>query len=212
MQLEQDKAARLERQIKHCVLLAPAEGAVIYANDPTRFGGANRVQIEEGATVRERQKIFSIVDLNGPMRVRARVKESMVSRVGSRQKARIKVDAFSGQTLNGVVTQVAPLPDPQTLFDASQKVYTTHIRIVDGPKGVRPGLSAEVEIPIIERDDVLTVPRTAVLHYDDKDHVAVKTPGGFEWREVTPGEADDASFEIKGDSGAASRSSSNPCR
>ena len=187
LELEKDRTAKLERQIQRCVLLAPAEGAVVYANDPGRGPVSNRVQIEEGATVRERQKIVSIIDLNAPARVNVKVHESLVARVRPSQKARIKVDAFSGLTLTGSVSLVAPLPDPQTSFEGSKKLYTALVRIDDGPKGLRPGLSAEVEIPIADLDDVLIVPVAAVLHLDGKDQLAVKTPGGFAWREVTLG-------------------------
>ena len=36
----------------------------------------------------------------------------MVDRVKPGQKARIEVHAFPGETFTGVVTEVAPLPDP----------------------------------------------------------------------------------------------------
>ena len=77
--LEKDKEAKLERQIKNCVLNAPGDGLVVYANDPNRFGGQNSVQIEEGASVRERQKIFSLPDIS-QMRVNTKVHESMIDR------------------------------------------------------------------------------------------------------------------------------------
>ena len=45
---------------------------------------------------------------------------------------------------------------------------------------------------------MLAVPVAAILQFDGKDHVAVKKPGGgFEWREVTLGETDGKSVEIK---------------
>ena len=59
-------------------------------------------------------------------------------------------------------------------------------------------MTAQVEILVTELDNVLSVPVQAVVHYDDKDHVAVKKPdGGFEWREVTLGVSNDKLVEIK---------------
>ncbi len=98
VELEKDKAVKIERQIKHCTLVAPSDGVIVYANDPSRRGGP---LIEEGATVRERQKIFSVLDLNSPMRVNAKVKEAMVDRVARGARARIKVDAFPGTSADG---------------------------------------------------------------------------------------------------------------
>lgn len=114
------------------------------------------------------------------------------------QKARIKVDAFPDLTLSGEVIDVAPLPDPTSIFNSDIKVYTTRIRI-DGNTGyLRPGLSAQAEILVLERDNALSVPVQALLQYDGKEHVAVKQPdGGFEWRDVSLGDANDTEVEVK---------------
>ena len=52
------------RRSSNCTLIAPIDGLVVYANDPNRMFGSNQPQIEEGATVRERQKIISIPDIS----------------------------------------------------------------------------------------------------------------------------------------------------
>ena len=196
LQLERSKESSLEKQILNCKLIAPGDGVVVYANDPSRMGGLH--QIEEGATVRERQLICSIFDLDGPMQVNAKAPESHVDRLVPGQKARIKVDAFPDSTLSGEVIDVAPLPDPTSIFNSDIKVYTTRIRI-DGNTGyLRPGLSAQAEILVLERDNVLSVPVQALLQYDGKEHVAVKQPdGGFEWRDVSLGDANDTEVEVK---------------
>jgi multidrug efflux pump subunit AcrA (membrane-fusion protein) len=59
-------------------------------------------------------------------------------------------------------------------------------------------MNANVELIVNELDDVLSVPVSAVVTYDGKDHVAVKKPdGGFEWREVTLGAASDKVVEVR---------------
>src|SRR5262249_19128081 len=130
-ELERSREAKLRRQIDGCRLLAPADGFVIYANDPTRFGVKPAFQIEEGAVVRERQKIFSIRDLEGPMRVETKVAEAIVDRLKPGQTAQVKVDAFIDLVLQGVVEDVAPLPDPTSFVNPGIKVYTTHVSITN---------------------------------------------------------------------------------
>ena len=50
-ELEKEKRAKLQRQIGSCVIHAPADGVVVYANDPSpRREGRGRTNIEEGAT------------------------------------------------------------------------------------------------------------------------------------------------------------------
>ena len=62
-ELEKSKCKKLEKQIANCDIKAPSDGLVVYANDPNRTFGSKQLQIEEGATVRERQKIFSLPDI-----------------------------------------------------------------------------------------------------------------------------------------------------
>ena len=58
-------------------------------------------------------------------------------------------------------------------------------------------MSAKVEILVAERDNTLSLPAKAVLHYDGKDHVAIKNPDGrFEWRDVKVGDSNEMAFEI----------------
>src|SRR5262249_25649592 len=103
--LEKSKEAKLNRQITNCKINAPDDGIVVYANDPNRFGGQNMLQIEEGATVRERQKIFSLPDIT-QMQVNTKVHEAMIDQIRSGLRARIKVDAFAEESLPGIVGEV----------------------------------------------------------------------------------------------------------
>ncbi len=186
----------LEKQIVSCKLIAPDDGVVVYANDPSRRGGPP--QIEEGATVRERQLIFCIFDIDGPKQVNAKAPESWVDRLVPGQKARIEVDAYPGETLSGEVIDVAPLPDPTSFVNSNIKVYTTKVRIDGIARQLRPGMTARVEILVTERDNAVTVPVEAILQYDGKDYVAVKRPdGAIEWREVTLGESNEVEVEVK---------------
>lgn len=195
-ELEKSKEEKLKRQIVNCNLYAPGDGIVVYANDPNRFGGSSQPQVEEGATVRERQKIFSLPDIN-KMQVNTKVHESMIDRVTPGLQTRVRVDAFAEEVLPGVVADVAPLPDPSSFFSSDVKVYTTHIRIDRGVNGLRPGMTAQVEILVTQRDDVLSVPVTAVLQYGGKDHVAVRKPdGSFDWREIKLGVSNDKLVEV----------------
>jgi multidrug efflux pump subunit AcrA (membrane-fusion protein) len=100
--------------------------------------------------------------------------------------------------LIGTVKDVFPLPDPTRIFSSDIKVFTTHVTIDNPLPGLRPGMTAEVVIQIVERDDALTVPVSAVRRAGGKNHVAVKkTDGGFEWREVVLGDTSGTVVEVK---------------
>jgi multidrug efflux pump subunit AcrA (membrane-fusion protein) len=135
---------------------------------------------------------------DGTMEVNAKVREPVIDRIDRGLKARIRVDAFPRELLSGTVSEVAPLPDPVCFFIGFIKTYTTKIQIDKGPAGVRPGMTAQVEILVNDLENVLSVPVEAVVHYDDKDHVAVQLPAcGFEWREVTLGLSNERFIEVK---------------
>jgi len=195
-ELEKAKEAKLEKQIKNCKLYAPNDGLVVYANDPNRFGGSNAPQVEEGATVRERQKIFSLPDIT-QMRVNTKVHESMINMIVPELRARIRVDAFAETPMTGTVRSVSPMADQSSFFNSDVKVYSTLVSIDKGVTGLRPGMTAEVEILIKELEDVLIVPVQAILEYKGKDHVTVRTPNGYVRKPVTLGITNNMYVEIK---------------
>lgn len=197
-ELEKIKEAKLNRQIAACILKAPTDGIVVYANDPNRFGGQQQLQIEEGATVRERQKIFSLPDITR-MRVNTKVHESMVDRVKPGLRSLVRVEAAAGQELHGSVASVAPMADSGSFFSSDIKVYTTLVAI-DGDTAklnLRPGMNAQVEILVTELDNVLSVPTQAILPFKGKDYVFVRDGESFRREEVALGISNDQHVEIK---------------
>ena len=137
-ELEAGKEKKLVRQIDACSIVAPSDGLVVYANDPTRAFMSNTPQVEEGAQVRERQKIFSLPDIS-KMQVNTKVHESHIKNVKPGMKAKIRVDAFSNDLLDGEVTDVAALPDTASMFSSDIKVYTTKVRINSKLTGAASG-------------------------------------------------------------------------
>jgi HlyD family secretion protein len=195
-ELELIKQKKLERQIANCKLTAPNDGIVVYANDPGRMGMSQQPQIEEGATVREQQKIFSLPDISH-MQVNTKVHESEIDRIAKGMKAKIRVDAFANQELTGTVESVQPLPDPTSFMSSDVKVYTTIVTIDNPLPGLRPGMTAKVDILVSEQDDVLAVPLQAILAFKGTSNVYVKTPKGPELRKVVLGTSNDQFVEVK---------------
>ena len=148
------------KQIENCKLFAPGDGIVVYANDPMKSFGSTQPQIEEGATVRERQKIFSLPDI-GRMQVNTKVHESKIDKIERGMRAKIRVDAFSDRELSGTVMDVAPLPDPTSFFSSDIKVYTTKVRIDNPLPGLRPGHERRGDHPGDRKENVLSVPMEA---------------------------------------------------
>ncbi len=196
--LEKNKVEKLKKQIEACRIFTLRDGVVIYADNPGRRANNGRPQVEEGATVRERQRIASVIDLAGPMQVNLKVPESKVDLVTPGLRATVTVDAFPSSTLPATVAEVAPLPDPYAMATWDPKVYTTKVRIEEGLPALRPGMTARVDIKVSELDNVLTLSNAAVVRFDGKDQVAVQQPdGSFAWRAVVLGVSNDVLTVVK---------------
>lgn len=193
--LEESRLKRLEDQSGFCVILAPQDGMVVYANEQTggRFSGSQGPQIEEGAAVRERQTILRLPDLSR-MQVKVNVHETKVEqlRLGMRAKIRIL-----GRELLGAVSSIANQPEPTSFFSASVKEYATIVRIDGEPAGLRPGMTAEVEILIADLKDVLTLPVAAVVEQRGKFYCWVATADKPERRSLVLGLNNDRFVEVQ---------------
>ncbi len=197
--LEQNKTTRLKKQIEACQIVAPRFGSVVYANDSMRRpGGRQSSQIEEGALVRERQKIASVVDKHGPMQVSLKVAESKVDLVRAGQAVTIRPDALPELTLTGLVESVAPLPDASSMAAWDNKVYATRVRFEQETPALRPGMTTHGVIHAADLENVLAVPNAAIVHFDGASRLAIqRADGSFEWHTVVPGATTDTVTVIR---------------
>jgi RND family efflux transporter MFP subunit len=199
LELEKSKLDKLSQQLNRCKLVAPSDGLVVYATDPNRPVGRSRTAIEPNATVRERQLIFRIYDPKVPAQINAKIPETKVELVQPGMKVKVRVDAFPDRIFEGKVKAVAPLPDPHGFFvPAPPKVYTTLIELDQPVQELRPGMTADLEILVDRRDNVLSVPVSAVIALDGRTLVAVqkKDAKTYETRDVTLGITNDNYVEI----------------
>ncbi|MFH1572806.1 MAG: HlyD family efflux transporter periplasmic adaptor subunit, partial [Acidobacteriota bacterium] len=191
-ELELARKERLEEQLKHCEITAPQKGMVVYANDSGgRFSQA--VQIEEGSTVREQQTIVRLPDLSN-MQVKVLVHETKVEQIRPRMLARIDI---MDRQMKGAVVSIANQAERGSFFSADVKEYETIVRIEGESKGLRPGMSAQVEILVENLENVLTVPVQAVVEQRGKFCCWVQTPEGPTRRLVLLGRTNNRLIEIK---------------
>lgn len=189
--LEESKLKRLEAQLKNCLITAPQAGMVIYANDSGRR--SNEVTIEEGAVVREGQTIIRLPDLSR-MQVKVTVHESKVDQLQPGMPALITIQ---GKRYPGQVVSVANQPEPTSWFSSNIKEYATIVAIDGESSGLRPGLTAAVEILVADLKDVLTVPVSCVVEQRGKFYAWVRTPAGPERRPLVLGMTNDKQIEVQ---------------
>lgn len=194
-ELEKFKLDRLKEQLELCVLHAPQYGMVVYANDPGRRFRSESSLIEEGAAVRERQSIIRLPDL-ASMQVRALVHETKVNRIKPEMRSTIKI---RDSVRSGSVVSVAAQPESSGWFNNNVKEYPVVVSL-DGDMtelGLKPGMTAEVEILVREVTNCLTIPLLGVVEQGSKYYCYLVDDGaGWKKREVKLGDSSDKYIEI----------------
>lgn len=187
LELEQVKLDRLNAQLAKCVVKAPKDGLVIYANDRNRDRDS---EVKAGAMVSEGKTILRLPNLS-KMRADVEVHESKVDRIRPGMKARIRVQ---GREFAGEVAAVANRPQSNWLSTA--KKYVVEVRIDGNTEDLRPGFTAEVEIIVADLRDVIAVPVAAVIEQGGEYVCAVRHESEVERRVVTLGQGNDKRVEI----------------
>ncbi|HEY3175418.1 MAG TPA: efflux RND transporter periplasmic adaptor subunit [Candidatus Polarisedimenticolia bacterium] len=89
------------------------------------------------------------------------------------QKALLLIDAYPGQTFEGIVTEVGHSPilkddaDLQGLTTTSDAInFKVKMKVLEPPPGIRPGFSVTADIITGRKEKVATVPLAAVIVRD----------------------------------------------
>ena len=194
-ELEETRLKRLEDQLSNCLITAPQDGMVVYANERGGRFGQSQATIEEGVAVRERQTILRLPDLE-QMQVKVNVHESKVDQVRPGMRARIRI---LENEFTGVVTSIANQPEPTSFFSGNVKEYATYVRVVEegDNASLRPGMTAEVEILIAHLKDVPALPVAAVVEKRGNYFAWVDAKPAPEKRPLLIGPSNDEFVEIK---------------
>ncbi len=186
-----ERLATLEKQVANCTIRAPHDGYVIYANDPR-----HSIVIEPGITVRQKQHLFYLPDLEH-MEVVAMLHESVVDRVKKGMRARIALEGAPDVSLSGRVRSIAPLPIMEWRHDVR---YFEGIVTIDEAvdRELMPGMTARIELSMPSASDVLAVPVEAVTTEQGAEYCYVMRRGGerLEKRRIESGQATHDLLEV----------------
>lgn len=131
-------------------------------------------------------EVFTIANL-ADMVITAHINQSDVTRLKVGQQVTVEVEAVPGLKLAGHVDRIAP----QATFRTGIKGFSTRIMLKDAEGVVRPGMTANLSIPLISAGNVLAIPLGAVFNEQNDRFVYVrKYEEKFERRPVQLGVAD----------------------
>ncbi len=185
-------ASRRDRALEEyefCVIHAPRDGLVIY---PSAAQWKDAPDIEEGATVHKDQVLLLMPDLDR-MQVKVGIHESIVEKVRPGLSA---IVTLPNETLDAKVSTVAAVTRPAGWWTGNVVKYDTIIELKDG-NGLKPGMSAEVEVILAKHEDVIKIPVSAVVETEKGAFCWVKTDSGVKRRLLQLGDSNDVFIVVK---------------
>ena len=133
-------------------------------------------------------RLFRISDFT-PLLCRVEVPEKDLPRVRVGQPAHLEVEAFPGSRFPATVERLRPTVDP------ASGTFTVTLK-VEAQGKLRPGMFASVYLETETRENVLVIPRDALVLDSLGDTVYVMVDGIAHRREVRLGLRDEASVEV----------------
>lgn len=162
-----------------------------------------RLPVQEGDSVVVGAVVAEVVD-DSRLFVRAAFDEVDAVRISLGMKAIARLDAFPDAPIAAVVERVDPIVGGDSLASesaipiAGKKDRTIGIRVAleKAESKVIVGMSADVEVILETRRDVLRVPSAAIFRDEGKSYAWVLAKGRLTRRTVTTGESNWEMFEI----------------
>ncbi|MEM6692137.1 MAG: hypothetical protein AAF664_22100 [Planctomycetota bacterium] len=179
---DKKRLKRAQEELDDCTIVSSRGGLVIY---PTGEEWKDAPEIEEGATVRKDQTLLLMPDLS-QMQVKVGIHESVVKRMQVGMNANVKLNR---QLLPAEVSYVASVAKPASWWTGNVVKYDAIVSLPSETAGMRPGMSAEVEIILAQYDDVLLIPTAACVEVDGQFVCWVQKDTQVERRELEIGDS-----------------------
>ena len=135
-------------------------------------GTITRLAVEEGEIITSGRSAFSrgeviirIADLS-QMIVKTQINQVEIGRIKEGQRAEIRVDSYRNKVFNGRVSEISPSSTPRGQGGGNGVItfeVDIEVDISDQEFQLLPGMSADVDIIVFEKPDILQIPIAAVL-------------------------------------------------
>ena len=136
-------------------------------------------------------EVLTIANLNDLI-INAHINQADVTRLRVEQEVEVSIEAVPGLKITGKVERLAP----QAMIKNNIKGFAARILLKDVDKRVRPGMTANISIPVASADDVVAAPLAAVFTEFNPEtrqqerYVWLQTGEEWERRAITIGVSD----------------------
>lgn len=145
--------------------------------------------IEVGGRVTSNQKVYTIEDFK-PLLIRVFVPTSDALRLKTGLPASVSTEILKGEAFKGTVTLINPRIDVQTgTIKVTVEAYDDTLRL-------KPGMFVEVRIATGKKENVLVIPRKAILYKQGKTYVFILKDNLASQREITLGLTEEDLAEV----------------
>ncbi|MEO2016411.1 MAG: HlyD family efflux transporter periplasmic adaptor subunit [Fuerstiella sp.] len=187
--MDEERIALGRTEIERCVIKAERDGIVIY---PNAEEWKNVPDIDDGAIVHNDQVLLLMPDLS-KMQVKVGIHESMIDRIKPGMRANV---TLPDRTLTGTVSSVASTAQPAGWWTGNVVKYDAIIQLPSA-EGLKPGMSAEVEVFMDLHEEVLTIPVAAVVETEAGYSCWVGTAQQAEQRTLQLGDGNDVFIVVE---------------
>ncbi len=161
-----------QNQIQQSKLISPIRGKI--AEIKKRVG-----ELVQPAA----QDAVMVVLPEAPYEIRVNIYEEDVVKINIGNPVEISFFAFPGKTFQGKVVSISPA---EKMIEGVV-YYETIIGFEEVPEGIKPGMSADIVIKALNKDNVLIVPEEAIRIRDSRNFVEVLVNGNIEEKDVEVG-------------------------
>jgi HlyD family secretion protein len=159
----------VEDKLTKTKIVAPFDCTVL--TRPVSVGQA----VSGASGVNSGTEVLTVADLS-ELIINAHINQADVTRLAVNQKVQIGVEAVPGLKLFGRLDRIAP----QATIKNGIKGFSTRIIVKnDETTGVRPGMTANLTIPLQSADNVIAIPLAAVFTDKGERFAYVRAGGGF---------------------------------
>ncbi len=130
-------------------------------------GKVTSIGIEEGeivvtGTMNNPGTVLMTISKMDTLEVRAQIDEADIAKVMPGNEADIRVDAFPDTVLKGIVSSIGG--SAQEIGRLGERLsFEVRVRILNPVEGLRPGMTANVDIKVAERDSASYLPIQALV-------------------------------------------------
>ncbi len=187
-----DKDKRYQIAFDAARITAPKDGMLIYGRTYGR-GGSRKLTINSWVSM-QNPIIATLPDLS-ILASETFIEEIYISKIKVGDSVRVYIDALKNSVKTGIISSISNVGQEMTGFDS--KVFKVIIGIASDKNRIKPAMTTNNEIIITREQNVLVIPRSALVSIDGKQFVYIPEFGKLHLREVITGNKNEKSIIIK---------------